>query len=195
MGKIDPADLRTELREALKGVESGKLAGPVKISTGFAILKVEESATTKTSSAPAAVLNQQPAPVMSSGQGMTPTALLALAGRGKVAYPPDVSGAVEVEVAVGAGATNVEVDIGTVVLTKIQSIVINADKAPMDVYTNDAAGSTGQHFALAANKSIAWNTNMNPPFTNPITANITKFYGNNSSLIAGTLRVGILLNS
>ena len=30
---------------------------------------------------------------------MTPTALLALAGRGKVVYPPDVSGAVEVEVA------------------------------------------------------------------------------------------------
>ena len=41
--------------------------------------------------------DQSPAPVTSSGQGMTPTAILA--GRSNVAYPPDVSGAVEVEVA------------------------------------------------------------------------------------------------
>ena len=99
LGRIDPGSLRTELRDALRGVESGKLAGPVKISTGFALLKIEQPAATTTSSTPAAVPTQQTAPVMSTGQGMTPTALLALAGRGKVAYPPDVSGAVEVEVA------------------------------------------------------------------------------------------------
>ena len=99
LGRLDPATLRTELRDALRGVGSGKLAGPVEISTGFAILKIEEPAATTASSTPAAVPTQQTAPVMSTGQGMTPTALLALAGRGKVAYPPDVSGAVEVEVA------------------------------------------------------------------------------------------------
>lgn len=111
--------------------------------------------------------------------------------------PVTVTGdyAVEVEVAVNAGATNVEVDIGTIDKTKIQSIVINADKAAMDVYTNDAAGSTGQHFALAANKSIAWNINLLPNQTNPISANITKFFGNNASIVNGTLRVGILMNS
>jgi tetratricopeptide (TPR) repeat protein len=38
-----------------------------------------------------------PGPSTSSGQGMSPTAILA--GRAKIAYPPDVSGAVEVEVA------------------------------------------------------------------------------------------------
>ena len=101
--------------------------------------------------------------------------------------------AVEVEVAVGAGATNVEVDVGTIVYTKIQSIIINADKAPMDVYTNAADGTGGQHFVLAANKSLCWNVNQT--FTNPITTNITKFYGNNASLTAGILRIGVLLNS
>ncbi len=102
--------------------------------------------------------------------------------------------AVEVEVAVAAGATNVEVDVGTVDKTKIQSIVINADLAPMDVYTNDAGGSTGQHFALAANKSVAWNAQI-PNQINPITTSISKFFANNSSVKAGILRVGILLNT
>ncbi len=101
--------------------------------------------------------------------------------------------AVEVEVAVAAGATNVEVDVGSVDRTKIQSVVINADLAAMDVYTNDAGGSTGQHFALALNKSLAWNNQMT--FTNPITSNITKFFANNAGVKAGTLRVGILLNT
>jgi tetratricopeptide (TPR) repeat protein len=102
LGRLDPTALRTELRDALKGAGNGQLAGPVKISTGFAILKVEESdATTVNNLAPAppAAATQGTAPGASAGQGMTPTALLALAGRGKVAYPPDVSGAVEVEVA------------------------------------------------------------------------------------------------
>lgn len=102
--------------------------------------------------------------------------------------------AVEVEQAVAAGATNVEIDVGTIVASKIQSVIINADLAPMDVYTNDAAGSTGQHFALAANKSVAWN-NQIPNQVNPITVNITKFFANNSSVKAGVIRVGILLTS
>jgi hypothetical protein len=102
--------------------------------------------------------------------------------------------AVEVEQAVVAGATNVEIDVGTIVASKIQSIIINADLAAMDIYTNDAAGSTGQHFALAANKSVAWN-NQIPNQTNPITVNISKFFANNASVKAGTIRVGILLNS
>jgi hypothetical protein len=102
--------------------------------------------------------------------------------------------AVEVEQAVAAGASNVEIDVGTVLLAKIQSIIINADLAAMDVYTNDPAGSTGQHFSLIANKSLAWN-NQIPNQTNPITVNITKFYANNAGIKAGTLRVGILLNS
>jgi tetratricopeptide (TPR) repeat protein len=102
LGRIDPASLRTELRDALSNVGNHGLAGPVKISTGFAILKIETALDeTKSSSAPAAQSesSQNASPAGSGGQGMSPTALLALAGRGKVIYPPDVSGAVEVEVA------------------------------------------------------------------------------------------------
>jgi len=101
LGGLDPAALRTELRDAVRGAGKGQLAGPVKISTGFAILKVEDSsaAAASTPPAPTAGAAQGGAAVATTGQGMTPTGLLALAGRGKVPYPPDVSGAVEVEVA------------------------------------------------------------------------------------------------
>lgn len=100
LGSVDPATLRTELRDALKGMGNGKLSGPVKISTGFAILKVEAPGATTGGGPPTAPGSTQgAAPAVSTGQGMTPTGLLALAGRGKVVYPPDVSGAVEVEVA------------------------------------------------------------------------------------------------
>jgi tetratricopeptide (TPR) repeat protein len=101
LGRLDPAGLRTELRDAVRGAGKGQLAGPVKISTGFAILKVEDSGAAAASTPPAPTTGaaQGGAAVATTGQGMTPTGLLALAGRGKVPYPPDVSGAVEVEVA------------------------------------------------------------------------------------------------
>jgi tetratricopeptide (TPR) repeat protein len=99
LGRVSPESLRTELRDALKGAGPGETRGPVKIPTGYALLKVEGTGAPATASAPAAAPSQAPAPIVSSGQGMTPTAILALAGRGKIAYPPDVSGAVEVEVA------------------------------------------------------------------------------------------------
>jgi tetratricopeptide (TPR) repeat protein len=102
MGKVDPATLRTELRDALKGVSPGQIKGPVKIPTGYAILQVHGAVSPPASepaATPASAPDQAPAPAISSGQGMTPTALLSVAGRGKITYPPDVSGAVEVEVA------------------------------------------------------------------------------------------------
>jgi tetratricopeptide (TPR) repeat protein len=102
LGRVDPASLRTELRDALRNVGNQQLAGPVKISTGFAILKVEEPGSdTKIGTSPVSQpgSSQEASPAGSAGQGMSPTALLALAGRGKVIYPPDVSGAVEAEVA------------------------------------------------------------------------------------------------
>jgi hypothetical protein len=102
--------------------------------------------------------------------------------------------AVEVEQAIALGATSVEIDVGTVIASKIQSIVINADLTAMNLYTNDAAGSTGQVFVLTANKSVAWN-NQTPNQVNPITVNITKFFATNTGLKAGTIRIGILLNS
>src|SRR5580704_1623980 len=40
LGKIDPASLRPELRDALRGVEPGQLSKIVRISSGYAILQV-----------------------------------------------------------------------------------------------------------------------------------------------------------
>lgn len=48
---------------------------------------------------PAAWDSASPQSPSRGGQGMTPTAILGSAARGKIAYPPDVSGAVEVELA------------------------------------------------------------------------------------------------
>ena len=96
LGKVDPETLRTELRDVLRGGLSGQIKGPVKIPTGYAILKVEGPSLTPRAApipAPVSAPNQGNPPVVSSGQGMSPTAILALAGRGKIAYPPDVSGA------------------------------------------------------------------------------------------------------
>lgn len=100
---------------------------------------------------------------------------------------------VEIEKDVPAGATNVEVDIGSVDKTKIACVVINADKAAMDVYTNAADGTGGQHFALSANKSVAWHDQMT--YANPITVNVTKVFANNSAIVAGVIRIGFLLNA
>jgi hypothetical protein len=101
--------------------------------------------------------------------------------------------AVEVEIAVIAGAVNVEVDVGSIDKTKIASLVINADLQGMDIFTNAADGTGGQHIVLATNKSLAWNNTLT--YTNPITTNITKFFCNNSGVKNGTFRAAFLMNS
>ena len=101
LGHVDPASLRTELRKAIQESGNETLAGPVKIPTGFAILKIERAGGVASAASPASssAPSQRPTPVTSSGQGMSPTGLLSVAGRGKVVFPPDVSGAVEAEIA------------------------------------------------------------------------------------------------
>ncbi|HXZ80716.1 MAG TPA: FG-GAP-like repeat-containing protein [Terriglobales bacterium] len=102
LGRVDLSTLRYELQEALRAVGPGKFAGPVKIPTGYAILRTFSGAPSGNNSQ-RSTPNVPPTTGASlpsgSGQGMMPTATLALAGRGKIAYPPDVSGAVEVEIA------------------------------------------------------------------------------------------------
>jgi tetratricopeptide (TPR) repeat protein len=100
LGKIDPATLRTDLREAIATARPGHPAAPIKVPTGFAILKVDAPADGAEKNVnPQGLPDQQGATAARGGQGMAPTALLAVAGRGKVAFPPDVSGAVEAEIA------------------------------------------------------------------------------------------------
>ncbi len=47
MGKLDPATLRPELRDALQGLGPGQLTGVIKIPAGYAILQIlpEEQST------------------------------------------------------------------------------------------------------------------------------------------------------
>ena len=101
--------------------------------------------------------------------------------------------AVEVEKSLNPGDTSIEIDVGSIDKTKIQSVVLNADQVAMEIFTNAADGTGGQHFSLAANKSIAWN-NQIPNQINPITVNITKFFLNNPGAKIGVFRAGFLLS-
>src|SRR5438270_7221016 len=69
LGRVDPASLRTELRDALSNIGNQQLAGPVKISTSFAILKVEPSPARQSES------SQEASPAASPGPGMSHTGL------------------------------------------------------------------------------------------------------------------------
>jgi tetratricopeptide (TPR) repeat protein len=109
MGQIDPSSLRVELRQALQGVQPGHVSQIFKIPSGYAILKVDLAGAGRAhtspdmGSAPSKSNTAEPAsnqpPAAPTGQGMAPTALLPLAGRGNISFPPDVSGTVEVEMA------------------------------------------------------------------------------------------------
>ena len=117
LGRVDPGTLRLELRDALRGVAPGQISAVTKISAGYAILKLEPESQTpaavpaaqSSSSAVqhmgsagqdlSASLPGSPAqPLNPASQGMSPTSL-ALSGRGGLRFPPDVSGAVDFEVA------------------------------------------------------------------------------------------------
>ena len=79
MGRMDPAGLRPELREALKGVAPGQLSPITRIPWGYAILKViPESEAGKTENAPRARLD-------------------AMSAYGSVLYSLSVSGLLEAE--------------------------------------------------------------------------------------------------
>src|SRR6516164_939735 len=79
MGRMNPADLRPELRDALQGVAPGQLSPITRIPSGYAILKViPESEAGKTENAPRARLD-------------------ALSAYGSVLYSLSVSGLLEAE--------------------------------------------------------------------------------------------------
>ncbi len=84
MGKMDPATLRAELRDALRGVGPGQVTEVVKIPSGYAILKV--------------VAENEP----TEKKSVTPNEILPLAGRGSVRYTPNVAGAPEADAALQA---------------------------------------------------------------------------------------------
>jgi tetratricopeptide (TPR) repeat protein len=81
MGRVDPATLRSELREAIKGVPPGGISGIVHTSSGFAILKV---------------LLPSEAPVL---ENTTPARLLPSSATGTIRYAPNVGGKAEADLA------------------------------------------------------------------------------------------------
>jgi tetratricopeptide (TPR) repeat protein len=74
LGQVDPATLRPELREALRGLRPGELSGLVRLPSGYAILKVQGDAGSAT---------------LDSSSRARRTALSAA---GSVRYAPDVDG-------------------------------------------------------------------------------------------------------
>lgn len=100
--------------------------------------------------------------------------------------------AVDVEQAVAPGAT-AEIDVGTVIAAKIQSMVIHSDQVSVTVNTNASDGSGGQTFALGAAKALGWNNSL--AFANPVSVDITKFFVTNAGAKLTTFRAGFLLVS
>jgi hypothetical protein len=80
MGNLDPAILRRELRQAMQGLAPGQVSAPIKIPSGYAILKLEQG---------------EPA----RKQNADPNQILPLAGRGSVKYSPNLAGAPEADAA------------------------------------------------------------------------------------------------
>jgi hypothetical protein len=109
--------------------------------------------------------------------------------------PLTVSGdySIEVEKLIPAGTVSMEIDVGTIDYTKIQSMVMNADQANMDIYTNAATGTGGQHFSLSANVTLAWNIQV-PAQVNPVTVAISKFFCNNATANNGTFRAAFVMS-
>ena len=168
LGSLDPATLRSELRDALAAAGPGNFAGPVKVPTGYAILRaVGGSAASGASTSNQSSSNQGAG---ASGQGMTPTAILASAGRGKIAYPPDVSGAVEVELAFKhvPKAADWDRDLKSVCQVRKESLGIAVDHLtglldPKDPesYASTRPEQVGQvHYALA--QLLAYKGKMDP---------------------------------
>jgi tetratricopeptide (TPR) repeat protein len=77
LGDVDPAGLRPELRDAVRGIGHGEVSPVFKISEGYAILTIDRGERT-------------------SAMGENATAILALTGPGAIHYGPTVDGFGEV---------------------------------------------------------------------------------------------------
>jgi hypothetical protein len=81
MGEVDPATLRSELRDALRGLAPGQITALIKLPSGYAILKVLPAA--------------KSAPVTATD----PARILPLAATGTIRYAPNVGGKGEADLA------------------------------------------------------------------------------------------------
>jgi tetratricopeptide (TPR) repeat protein len=81
MGQVDPSTLRSELREALKGLAPGQVTGVIHLPSGYAILKV------------------LPNPETPALQNTSPARILPSAATGTIRYAPNVGGKGEADLA------------------------------------------------------------------------------------------------
>jgi tetratricopeptide (TPR) repeat protein len=81
MGRIDPAALRAELRDALKGMSAGQTTSVVRTHSGYAILKVVSPSEAE------------------SLQNTAPARILSASATGAIRYAPNVGGKGEVDLA------------------------------------------------------------------------------------------------
>jgi len=96
-------------------------------------------------------------------------------------------GQVRLDPVIAAAAANAPVDVAFP-YARIKSVKLeNVSSAQMTVKTNDA-DTPAQTFTIAANDMIEWKDG--DPFTNPFTADVTRFYV--TSVPGGTLRIRVL---
>ncbi|MGA8272406.1 MAG: peptidylprolyl isomerase, partial [Candidatus Sulfotelmatobacter sp.] len=86
MGRVDPSALRSEFREALKGLAPGQITKVIRVSSGYAILKVVRSG------------DVDPLPDQNL-QDRSPARILPSAATGTIRYAPYVGGIGEADLA------------------------------------------------------------------------------------------------
>src|SRR6185312_3865189 len=91
MGKVDPASLRNELRNAILGLAPGQISGIIRLPSSFAILQLLSSVPARSTSSSA--------PTSSSSGGSVPTQSMPLTARGSIRYLANVGGKGEADLA------------------------------------------------------------------------------------------------
>jgi tetratricopeptide (TPR) repeat protein len=135
MGRLDPATLRAELRDALRGVTAGQVTGVVKFSEGYAILKV----------------------LPSSGAANGPAARpnLSTAARGTVRYALNVGGLNDADAVFAAfpKAASWQQDLPGICIARKQSLARATDQLGKQLASADAElhpyDVLGEHHSLA----------------------------------------------
>src|SRR6185312_1157529 len=93
MGKVDPASLRNELRNAILGLAPGQISGIIRLPSSFAILQLLSSVPVPARS------TSSSAPTSSSSGGSVPTQSMPLTARGSIRYLANVGGKGEADLA------------------------------------------------------------------------------------------------
>jgi hypothetical protein len=135
MGRVDPATLRVELRDALKGVAPGQVTGIIKFSESYAILKV--------------------LPLSEGGNNQTSRPNLSTAARGTVRYALNVGGLNDADAMFTAQPkpTGWQQDLAAICTARKQSLALATGQLEKQLASADAElhpyDVLGEHHSLA----------------------------------------------